>query len=125
MTTQDEAVIEAVARDLCIQDGCDPDGLIAYVKAPRTQAHATAVAEWNRYLDRARKSIRAYLSALDKAGFGGWTVVQKHAITMGQMDAGERALAGLDLTTATPEQIVQRVYFATVQASPPPPGADK
>ena len=71
-------------------------------------------------------AIRAYLSELEKAGPLGTslTVAPKDTLTMGQIDAGEKALAGLDLTTATPEQIVQRVYFATVQAAPKPPGAD-
>lgn len=120
MTTQDEAVIEAVARDLCIQDGFDPDGLIAYVKAPGTQAHAIAVADWNRYLDRARKSIRAYLSALDKAG---WVVTQAEA-TDHMAVVAMNAWADLERMKDQRERMRHAVSQG-IAASPPPPGADK
>lgn len=91
MSIQDEAVIEAVGLAICRslqqQDG-----------------------------DHAKAAIRAYLSALDKAGFAVvpgdptpkmmWTVERHHS-----------------LPTYSEDHRVS-IYRAMVSASPPPPGAD-
>lgn len=74
--------------------------------------------------DYAKAAIAAYLDGLEKAGLGGRAVVPKGAITMGQMEAGIAAIADIDLPSDVKDRIVQRVYFATVAASPTPPVAE-
>ena len=48
-------MIERVAKALCVADGFDPDGLIAYAKAGRPEA----VEDWKQYQRRARAAIKA------------------------------------------------------------------
>lgn len=47
--------VERAARAMCVADGFDPDGLIAYAKSGRREA----IDEWDSYLRRSRAAIAA------------------------------------------------------------------
>jgi len=57
MVSQED--IDRGARALCVMDGADPDGLIAYAKT----GHRVSVAEWYRY----RAQAQAVLTAASRA----------------------------------------------------------
>lgn len=111
--TDTDSLIEAVARDLCLEDRFDPDGLLAYVKAPGTQAHAVAVTEWNRYLDRARLIVGRVRRWEANSG---WRCVPVEP-DVDMLRAGGNAVSCLTRAGS------QANYGAMVSASPPPPGS--
>jgi hypothetical protein len=51
------SMLEKAARAMCVADGFDPDGLIAYAKS----GHAVSRREWGIYLARARAALTALL----------------------------------------------------------------
>jgi hypothetical protein len=108
MSTQDEAILKAVGQEI---DAAGHYWL-------RRQADKTL--GWGDVPDEvfAKAAIRAYLSALDKAGW----VVTTHSMTSEMRDAADEALSASS-DWATRERSVM-AWEAAIAASPPPPGAD-
>ncbi|PWC69082.1 hypothetical protein TSH7_01145 [Azospirillum sp. TSH7] len=126
MSTQDEAVIEAVAAELRdhMTAGKDPFG-VALADTMYVENMAKDAADAKRIVDdmcmiAARAAIRAYLSALDKAD---WVVTQAEA-TDHMAAVAMNAWTDLEHMKDQRERMRHAVSQG-IAASPPPPGADK